>query len=112
MPWGATPSVRELRSRIGRYRLDDLPEMIAMAREAEMACMVGLRDLRQEIRDEQQEAGAQRGERDISILIWSDAVERWDGRIRWLQNLRWHLEKEQQQHEDADASLLMSFVRR
>lgn len=94
MPPASTPSVDELRSRIGRYGPDDLPEMIEIVREAEVVCIVGLGDLNRQIRDEREQADIQHGERDISILIWAEAVERRDSRIRWLQNLRRYLEKE------------------
>jgi hypothetical protein len=103
MPSTSTPSVQELRSRIGRYEPDDLPQMIAIAREAEMVCMSELGDLNRQIRDERQEADVQRVERDISILIWTEAVGRLDSRIRWLQDLCCYLEEEQQQYEDAGA---------
>jgi hypothetical protein len=103
MPAIPAPSIPELRARIASYRSDDLPEMVGAVREAEMACAVGLGDLSQQIRDERQEAGVQRGECDMSILIWAKAVERWDSRIVWLQNVRRYLGKEPQQHDDAGA---------
>lgn len=103
MPAVPAPSIPELRVRIASYRSDDLPEMIEAVRDAEAACAVGLGDLNQQIRDERQQAGVQRGECDMSILIWSEAVERWDSRIAWLQSVRRYLEKEQQRHKDAGA---------
>lgn len=94
MPSAWTPSVHELRDRIALYEPDDLPKMIAIVREAEIVCMIGLGDLNRQIRDEREEADIQHGERDISILIWAEAIERWNSRITWLQNLRRYLEKE------------------
>ncbi len=93
-------SVRELRERIAVYGTNELPEMIAIVREAEIACMVALGELNRQIRSEREQTAAQRGECDLSILIWGEAVERWNGRIAWLQNVRRYLEKEQRQHED------------
>jgi hypothetical protein len=93
-PAGSTPSIPELRARIAGYGPEALPEMIEAVREAEMACAVGLGDLNRQIRSEREEAGVQRGECDMSILIWSEAVERLDSRIAWLQNVRRYLEKE------------------
>ncbi len=93
MPSTLTPSVQELRCRIAHYGPGDLPKMIEIVREAEIACMVGLGDLNRQIRGEREEASVQSVELDMSILIWADAVERWHGRITWLQNVRRFLEK-------------------
>jgi hypothetical protein len=106
MQSASTSSVQELRRRIALYGPDDLPKMIGIVGEAEIACMGALEDLNQQMRDERREASAQHAEHDMSILIWSEAAERCDSRIRWLQNLRRYLEKEQQQHEDADPPTL------
>jgi len=103
MPAASTTSIPELRARIAGYRPEDLPEMIEALREAETACAIGLGDLNEQIRNERQQAGVQRGECDMSILIWAEATGRWDSRIAWLQNVRRYLEKEQQRHEDAGA---------
>lgn len=103
MPGVSTTSIPELRTRIAGYGPEDLPEMIEAVREAETACAIGLGDLNRQIRNEREEADVQRGECDMSILIWAEATERWDSRITWLQNVRRYLEKEQRQHEDAGA---------
>lgn len=94
MPSASMPSVRELRSRIALYQANDLPRMIEIMREAEVACMVRLGDLKRQIRKEREEAIVPSVELDMSVLIWGEAVERWHTRITWLQNVRMYLEKE------------------
>ena len=109
MPAVSTPSsIPELRARLAGYRSQHLPEMIELVREAEMACAVELDDLNRQIRNERQQDGIQDGECDMSILIWAEAVERWDSRITWLQNVRRYLERQQEQHEDAGARNVVS----
>jgi hypothetical protein len=103
MPAVSTTSIPELRARIAGYGPEDLPEMIEAVREAETACAIGLGDLNRQIRNERQQADVQRGECDMSILIWAEATGRLDSRIAWLQNVRRYLERAQRQHEDAGA---------
>ena len=112
MPAVSMPSIPELRTGIADYRSEDLPEMIEAAREAEMACMIGLGDLNRQIRTERQQVGVQRGECELSILIWAEATERWDSRITCFRMCAGTWKKSSSGMRCRRANLMTSVVKR
>ena len=89
----STPSVRvELRARVALYGPVVLPEMIEVVRASELACLVRFQALTRRMRDERREADVQGAMRRMSIEEYAEFIALWDGRIKWLQDLRRYLE--------------------
>jgi hypothetical protein len=89
----STPSVRvELRVRVARYGPVDLLEMIEVVRASELACLIRFQALNRRMRDERREADVQGAKRRMSIEEYVEFIALWDGRIKWLQDLRRYLE--------------------
>lgn len=90
-----TPSVREeLNAKIAFCGPRDLPRMIEIVREGELACAQRLQELNREMRLEAQAPVTDRWTRLMRLLARSGEVAWWDARIKWLQGMRLFLEKE------------------
>jgi hypothetical protein len=91
----STPPVREeLLAKLAFCGPSDLPRMVEIVRDAELACTVQLQELNQRIRAERLRAGEDAWRRLMSMIVLTGDVAWWDGRIRWLQELRAYLQQE------------------
>jgi hypothetical protein len=79
---------------------EDLPEMIEIVREAEMSCMQQLQECNRRRRPAREATDPT-----IHLLVTHREVMEWDTRIKWLQDVRRHLEKKRQRSEIACAAL-------
>jgi DNA-binding PadR family transcriptional regulator len=96
----ATPPLREeLQAKIAFCGPDDLPRMIEIVREAELACAVQLEDLNERMRRERRLRGDDQWRRLMGMIVTAGDVAWWDARIRWLQALRQYLQREGQRYE-------------
>jgi DNA-binding PadR family transcriptional regulator len=90
LPW-----VREdLHARIALCGPDDIPQMIATIRDAELVCTSKLKGLNWRIRGERERNVGERWFQRMETVVDSGEVAWWDGRIKWLQALRLDLERE------------------
>lgn len=89
----STPSVREeLHARVALYGPMGLPEMVEVVREIELACLTRFQALNRRMRYERREADVRDAKRRMSIEEYAEFIAGWDGRIKWLQDLRRYLE--------------------
>jgi len=89
-----TPPVREeLHAKIALWSSDDLPRLIEIVREAELACVQRLQQLNRRARSRAQVA-TERWEHVKQLIVTSAEVSWWDARIKWLQDIRRLLERE------------------
>lgn len=96
----ATPPVREeLQAKIAFCGPEDLPRMVEIIREAELACVSQLEDLNERMRRERRLGGDDPWRRLTGIIVTAGDVAWWDSRIRWLQTLRQYLQREGERYE-------------
>jgi len=90
-----TPPVREeLHAKIALWGSAELPRLIEIVREAELACTLQLQDSNREMRVERQEGDASDWERTMQLIVSAGEATWWDARIKWLQEVRMYLERE------------------
>jgi len=95
----ATPPVREeLQAKIAFCGPEDLPRMIEIVREAELACAAQLEDLNERMRRQRRLEGDDAWRRLMGIIVTAGDVAWWDARIKWLQALRQYLQREGQRY--------------
>lgn len=96
-----TPPVREeLHAKIALWGSAELPRLIEIVREAELACTLQLGDANREMRRERQaEDDASEWERTMQLIVSAGEATWWDARIKWLQDVRVYLEREQARRE-------------
>ncbi len=91
-----TPPVREeLHAKIALWGQDDLSRLIEIVREAELSSMLALQELNRRTREERQLPEASDWELKMQLIVSAGEVSWWDSRIKWLQDMRLYLEKEQ-----------------
>jgi hypothetical protein len=91
----STPSVPEdLHAALSET--EDFPEMIDIIREAELSCMQQLQECNRRRRPARETEDPT-----IHVLVTHREVMELDARIKWLQDVRRHLEKKQQRSEIA-----------
>jgi hypothetical protein len=96
----ATPPVREeLQAKIALCGPADLPRMIELVREAELACAAQLEGLNERMRVERRLQGDDPWRRLMGIIVTAGDAAWWDARIKWLQTLRQYLQREGQSYE-------------
>jgi DNA-binding PadR family transcriptional regulator len=96
----ATPPVREeLQAKIAFCGPEDLPRMVEIIREAELACASQLEDLNERMRRERRLGGDDPWRRLTGMIVTAGDVAWWDSRIRWLQTLRQYLQREGERYE-------------
>jgi hypothetical protein len=83
----------------------DLAEMIEIVREAELSCMQRLQECNRQSRLAREAAGTGEWARTIELLVSHREAVEWDARIKWLQDVRRHLEKKRQRSEIACAAI-------
>jgi DNA-binding PadR family transcriptional regulator len=90
-----TPPVREeLHAKIALWGSAELPRLIEIVREAELACTLQLGDANRETRAERQASDVSDWERTMQLIVSAGEATWWDARIKWLQNVRMYLERE------------------
>ena len=95
----ATPPVREeLQAKIAFCGPDDLPRMIEIVREAELACAAQLEDLNERMRRQRLLDRDDAWRRLMGMIVTAGDVAWWDARIKWLQTLRQYLQREGQRY--------------
>lgn len=95
------PPVREdLLAKIAFCGPADLPRMIEIVREAELACMAQLEDLNERMRRDRRLAGDDEWRRLMGMIVTAGDAAWWDARIKWLQELRQYLQREGQHYEE------------
>ena len=95
----ATPPVREeLQAKISFCGPEDLPRMVAIVREAELACAAQLEDLNQRMRRQRLLDRDDAWRRLTGMIVTAGDVAWWDARIKWLQTLRQYLQREGQRY--------------
>ena len=91
----STPPVREeLLAKIAFCGPADLPRMIEIVRDAELACTARLKEVNERMRTERRLAGDDPWRRLVSLIATAGDVAWWDARIKWLQDLRGYLQRE------------------
>jgi DNA-binding PadR family transcriptional regulator len=94
------PPVREeLLAKIAFCGPSDLPRMVEIVRDAELACTARLQEVNERMRRERHLAGDDRWRRLMSLIVTAGDVAWWDGRIKWLAELRSYLQREGQRYE-------------
>jgi DNA-binding PadR family transcriptional regulator len=95
----ATPPVREeLQAKIAFCGPEDLPRMVEIVREAELACAAQLEDLNERMRRQRRLEGDEPWRRLMGMIVTAGDVAWWDSRIKWLQALRQYLQSEGQRY--------------
>lgn len=90
-----TPPVREeLHAKIVLWGSEELPRLVEIVREAEIACMQQLQELNRRTRLERLTADASEWERKMQLIVTGGELTWWDVRVRWLQDVRMYLERE------------------
>jgi DNA-binding PadR family transcriptional regulator len=91
----AMPPVREeLQAKIAFCGPEDLPRMVEIVREAEMACSAQLKDLNERMRRQRLLDRDDAWRRLMGMIVTAGDVAWWDARIKWLQTLRQYLQQE------------------
>ena len=96
----SSPPVREeLLAKVAFCKPADLPRMVEIVRDAELACTARLNELNQRRREEHLRAGDDAWRRLMTLIVTAGDVAWWDARIKWLQDLRRYLQREGQHYE-------------
>ncbi len=102
-----TPPVREeLHAKIALWGSEDLPRLIEIVREAEIACVQQLQRLNRRMRLEPADVAVDEWTRTKQLIVISGEVSWWDARIKWLQDIRVYLEKEHHRRTAASGARL------
>jgi DNA-binding PadR family transcriptional regulator len=90
------PPVREeLLAKVAFCRVEDLPRLIGVVRDGELACVAMVDDLNRRVREELRAVAAVREwHRRSCVIVMRGDVAWWEARIKWLENLRGDLEEE------------------
>lgn len=95
-----TPPVREeLHAKIALWGSEDLSRLIEIVRGAEVASVQQLQELNGRTRRERQRLDMSDWELKMQLIVSTGEVSWWDYRIKWLQDMRLYLEKEQTRRE-------------
>jgi DNA-binding PadR family transcriptional regulator len=96
------PPVREeLLAKVAFCGPADLPRMIEIVRDAELACTARLKEVNERMRTERRLGGDDAWRRLMGLIVTASDVAWWDARIKWLQQLRTYLQREGQRYEAA-----------
>lgn len=92
------PPVREeLLAKIALCRVEDLPRLIGVVRDSELACVVMVQDLNRSVREERRAvAEVSEWRKRTCVVVMRGDLAWWEARIKWLQNLRGNLNEEWQ----------------
>jgi hypothetical protein len=97
----ATPPVREeLQAKIAFCGPEDLPRMVEIVREAELACAAQLEDLNARMRRQRRMESDDAWRRLTGLIVTAGDAAWWDSRIKWLQTLRQYLQSEGQRYAE------------
>ncbi len=93
------PPVREsLHVKIAFCKPADLPRMVEIVREAELACMARVEELNEQRRRERRSLGDDEWGRLMGLIVTTGDAVWWDARLKWLQMLRRCLQEEGQRY--------------
>jgi len=96
-----TPPVREeLHAKIALWGAEDLPRLIEIVREAEIACVQRLQELNRRARSRAR-VSTDEWEHVKQLIVVSAEVSWWDARIRWLQDIGQYLARERERRARA-----------
>jgi DNA-binding PadR family transcriptional regulator len=96
----STPPVREeLLAKVAFCTASDLPRMVEIVRDAELACTARLNELNRRMREERLRAGDDAWRRLMTLIVTAGDVAWWDARIKWLQDMRRYLQREGQHYK-------------
>jgi DNA-binding PadR family transcriptional regulator len=87
------PERDELMARLALCRPGDMPHLIEVLREAELACTARLEDLNARTREQERSADLQDWEAHMSVAAIAGTAAWWDARIKWLGDLRAGLQR-------------------
>jgi DNA-binding PadR family transcriptional regulator len=100
-----TPPVREeLLAKIAFCAPADLPRLVAIVHEAELACAAQLEDLQNRIRTQQRLSDEHEWRRLIGMVVTIADAAWWNQRLKWLEKLGECLNREAQRHATASSS--------
>jgi DNA-binding PadR family transcriptional regulator len=89
------PLREELLAKVALCRVEDLPRLIGVVRDAEFACLAMVGDLNGRVRAERRIVeGVAQWRRRACVVVMGGDLAWWEARITWLQNLRGQLEEE------------------
>lgn len=92
---------QDLHAEIVGSEPEDVREMVEIVREAETVCMQQLQECNRRTRPAVQGADPGEWARTIQLFATHRETMEWDTKIKWLQDLRRHLEKKRQRSEIA-----------
>jgi DNA-binding PadR family transcriptional regulator len=96
----STPPVREeLLAKIAFCGPADVPRLIEIIREAELACATRPEDLNGRLRTDRRPAGDDDWRRLMSMIVTAGDAAWWDARLNWLKTMRQHLQRERQRNQ-------------
>jgi DNA-binding PadR family transcriptional regulator len=95
------PPVREeLLAKVALCRAEDLPRLIGVVRDSELACVVMVGDLNRRVCEERRVVdGVTEWRRRARVVVMGGDLAWWEARMVWLQNLRGGLEEEWQRFQ-------------
>jgi DNA-binding PadR family transcriptional regulator len=97
----ATPPVREeLQAKIAFCGPEDLPRMVEIVREAELACLAQLEDLNARMRRQRRMESDDAWRRLTGLIVTAGDAAWWDSRIKWLQTVRRYLQSEGERYAE------------
>jgi DNA-binding PadR family transcriptional regulator len=97
------PPVREeLLAKISFCGPADLPRMVAIVREAELACTARLNELNRRVRAQRRIDADDPWRRLMTLIVAAGDAAWWDARIKWLQDLRTYLQREALRYQAGD----------
>jgi len=99
------PPVREeLHAKIALCEPPDLPLMIASVRDIEMGYVGELQAANQRTQSERLSVGEGEWRRRMGLIVTASDAAWWEGRIKWLQQVRMYLEQEWQHYQAEQAA--------
>jgi DNA-binding PadR family transcriptional regulator len=94
------PAVREeLHAKIALCEPGDLPVIIGLVRECELACLAELQAANRRAQSKQTVVGEGAWRRRMAVIVTSSDAAWWDSRIKWLEGVHLYLEKEWLHHQ-------------
>lgn len=100
----STPPVREeLHAKIALCRVEDLPRMVEVVREAEAVCTSKLDGLNWRLRSSRADLDTEDFRVRMGLVVSTGDQAWWESRIKWLQKVRVYLEGECKRYQEPAA---------
>jgi DNA-binding PadR family transcriptional regulator len=93
------PAREELLAKIAFCGPGDLPRMVEIVRDAELACTARLNELNERMRSQRRVASDDGWRQLMTLIVTASDVAWWDGRIKWLGEVRRYLQREGQHYQ-------------